>query len=147
MAVALTALIALRSVGRRNEQVGVGAIENNNEGEVKGGRKHFILPRAVHSAFYILIRLASHHITLKPKQFSRGGRGREAAIPGNPCALSSSPYHTSLITPPLFVKYKIRVGNKLHLYLPVDDIALFLPGLLLLAIVSFWPKLERRGNR
>ena len=36
MAVALTALIALRSVGRRNEQVGVGAIENNNEGEVKG---------------------------------------------------------------------------------------------------------------
>ena len=43
MAVALTALIALRSVGRRNEQVGVGAIENNNEGEEDGGSILFCL--------------------------------------------------------------------------------------------------------
>ena len=77
IAVALTALIAPRSVGRRNEQVGVGAIENNNGSKMKGGKEHFISPRAVHSAFYILIRLASHHITLKPKQFSRGGGADE----------------------------------------------------------------------
>ena len=32
-----SARLLLRSVGRRNEQVGVGAIENNNEGEGREG--------------------------------------------------------------------------------------------------------------
>ena len=84
MAVALTALIALRSVGRRNEQVGVGAIENNNEGEVKGGREEAFYFASC-SSFRVLHfnspRFPSYHAeaeTVLTRRRSRGGNSRES---------------------------------------------------------------------